>query len=416
VAVTQETVSTFSNLLKEWYTDDRVEDMAYKRNALHALLPKMTTFGGKNLPIPIVFGTTQGGSANFTTAVANKGNTKSKEFLLTRASDYSLASIGREAVLASEQDRGAFLEAAKTNIDGAIRGATRSIAIAEYRAGTGVRGQVSSGSNVATTAVTLADVNAVTNFEVGMVIQLSATNGGGAVRTGTAEIAAVNRVTGVLTFTATLSSTISAAAASDFIFRAGDYGAVLSGIDAWILPATARPSAAGTDSHFAVDRFSDLVRLAGVYHDGTGQSIEEALLDGQSKVAREGGAVDHIFINNVQYRQLMKSLGSKVMYTPTKAEATARVYFSGVEIMGDAGPIKIIPDQNCPSSTAYALQLDTWKLYSLGEAPHIFDKDTDQEMLRESGTDGYELRTGYYANLGCRAPGWNGRIELAAAV
>jgi len=36
------------------------------------------------------------------------------------------------------------------------------------------------------------------------------------------------------------------------------------------------------------------------------------------------------------------------------------------------------------------------------------------KMLRESSADSVEIRCGYYAQLGCRAPGFNARVTLAS--
>ena len=58
------------------------------------------------------------------------------------------------------------------------------------------------------------------------------------------------------------------------------------------------------------------------------------------------------------------------------------------------------------------LQMDTWKLYSLGKAPKILDHDS-LKMLRESSSDAVEVRVGYYAQLGCKCPGYNVNIKLA---
>lgn len=49
-------LSTFTPALKEHYTSDRVENMVYMDNPLLAMMPKMEDFGGKNLPIPIIYG------------------------------------------------------------------------------------------------------------------------------------------------------------------------------------------------------------------------------------------------------------------------------------------------------------------------------------------------------------------------
>jgi hypothetical protein len=57
------------------------------------------------------------------------------------------------------------------------------------------------------------------------------------------------------------------------------------------------------------------------------------------------------------------------------------------------------------------LQLDVWKLYSLGKCPRILDSD-GLKMLRESSADAVQVRVGYYAQVGCRAPGWNVNVLL----
>ena len=58
------------------------------------------------------------------------------------------------------------------------------------------------------------------------------------------------------------------------------------------------------------------------------------------------------------------------------------------------------------------LQMDVWKLYSLGKAPKILDSD-GLKFLRDSTADSVEVRVGYYAQLGCRGPGYNVRVALA---
>ena len=49
-------MTSFDAALKQWYTDDKVENMVYKDNPLLAMLAKMEMFKGKNLPIPIIYG------------------------------------------------------------------------------------------------------------------------------------------------------------------------------------------------------------------------------------------------------------------------------------------------------------------------------------------------------------------------
>lgn len=409
-----ETVATAAALLKEWYTDDRVEVLSYKTNPLHALLAKEDNFTGDVLPVPMIFGDPQAGSADIAVALAGKTPTLSTAFQISRKSDYSIASIAREAVMASRDNKGAFMRLAKANTDGAMRTAIRSISIAEYGSGTGRRGQISAGSNVGTPTITLADPRDATNFEKNMRVQLSATNGGGTLRSAgaIAVIQSVDRDAGTLTLAGNWSASIAAAAAGDFIFRAGDYDAMPMGLQGYL------PASAPTSTLFlGVDRSQDPSRLGGVRHNGLSQPIDEALIDLASKIAVEGGAPDYCFVNNAQYRALQKLLGSKVQYTRAEAatKAGAVIGFDAIKIQGDAGEIKVIADRNCPSQVGFMLTLNTWKLYSLDPAPHIFDRGSDQEMLREAGADRYELRIGYYAQLACNAPGWNGRVSLPVA-
>ena len=125
-------LTNFDAALKEHYTDERIYNMVYANNPLLALMPKYEQFGGRNLPIPIIHGNPQGRSAEFSVAKANKTESLVKAFLITRARDYSLASVDNETLEASRGDANAFMEALATEVDGAIQSATRSLAIAMY--------------------------------------------------------------------------------------------------------------------------------------------------------------------------------------------------------------------------------------------------------------------------------------------
>lgn len=400
-------MTSFASALKQHYTDDRVVNMVYKDNPFLAMVPKMESFGGKNLPIPIIYGNPQGRSATFSTAQANKTSSKITDFVLTRNHDYSLASIDNETLEASEGNNNAFMEAATTEIDGAINSAARSLAIALYRTGSGSIGQCN--ASVSSTSLQLKNADDVTNFEVGQELKFSTADGGGSLKTGAVSVVAVNRDSGLLTVDAlTAIDGGTGVAANDYIFIEGDYDAKIKGLQAW-LPNTA-PSAT---PFFSVDRSVDVTRLAGIRYDGSALPIEEALIGAIHRVAREGGRPSHLFLNFSRWDDLCKALGSKVQYIDEVVKSGDAVFnFRGIMIHGPKGPVKVIPDQNCPSDRAFLLQLDMWKLYSLKKAPRILDTD-GMKMLRESSADAVEVRVGYYAQLGCRAPGHNANIRLA---
>ena len=389
-------MTTFAAALKQHYTDEKIENMVYKDNPFLAMIAKYEDFGGENLKLPVKYGLPMGRSATFADAVSNKSASQLKAFLLTRKADYAIASIANETIEASKGNANAFIEAATFEIDGAIEAATRSLAISLYGDGSGQIGVV--GALATTTAsndtVTLATIQDVTNFEVGMQLNFGTA-------TANKEISTINRDTGVILLTAA-----SGATTTEAIYVDGDKDNKLTGLGGW-LPSSAPGS---TDSFFGVNRSSDATRLGGIRFDGSSLPIEEALIGAAARVAREGGKPDVCFINYNNFADLEKALGSKVSYVDVKVNP--EIGFRGIMVHGPRGPIKVVPDQNCPNGVAYLLQMDVWKLYSLGKAPKILDSD-GLKFLRESTADAVEARVGYYAQLGCRAPGFNVRVALS---
>lgn len=393
--------------LKELYDGQAVENLVYTDNPFLAMVPKKTDFGGKYLPQPIVSGVSQGRSATFSTAQANQSQNVINSFLLTRASDYSIATIDNQTMLASATDKMSFLEGSKLVIDGAIRSATNSICAKLFRSGTGSLGAISS---ISTGVITLTNSGDVVGFEVNMVLQANATDGG-TPRAALGYVIAVNRGLGQLTVSATqggAAGTPTGWTAADFLLVEGDNNLAIKGLAAWI-PQTAPTSG---DNFFGVDRSTDVTRLAGVYYDGSAQSIEEALIDGSSLLAREGGKPRHIITNFASYSALEKSLGSKVQYVDAKGPAN--ISFRGIMVNGANTQMQVFPDRSCQANTAWLMQLDTWCLRSLGDAPQILKYGDGLEMLRVYNADAGEVRVGYYAQLACNAPGWNGRVKLSA--
>lgn len=412
-------LTSFNPMLKEYYTQDEILNLVYKNNPFFAMVKKMEEFGGAagsatagGLPIPLIYGNPQGRSKTFSNALtrAQATSTQSVRYLLTRVRDHSIVTIDNETVLASQSSKGAFLSAMTVEVDGAINSLTRSIAIGMYGDDSAAIGQVSVEPTVSTTfVITLKSSGDITNYEVAQKIVIFAAKSGGSAKiseTGTSDftITGVDRGAGTITVAEEYDAN-GTIAADDFIFVEGDRGLGISGLEGW-LPQTAP----GATAFFGVDRSSDVTRLGGVRYDGSSDPIEEALIEGAARVGREGGKVDHCFISFAKWAQLEKALGSKVQYIEAKV---GTIGFAGMRIMGPRGPINIIADQNCPDDKAYMLQLDTWKLYSLGNAVTVFDTD-GLTLLRQSNDDGVEIRTHFYGNLGCSGPGYNCVVTLSS--
>ena len=379
-------MTSFDAALKQHYTDDTVLNLVYKDNPLLALMPKYETFGGKNLPIPLIYGNPQGRSKTFTNAQTQGAATNSliHDFVLTRVKDYSIATIDNETLEASKGNANAFMEAATTEIDGAINALTRSVAIGMYRDSSAYIGQVS--ATPASQVIVMKSSGDITNIEVNQVVEFwTAKSGGSETNIDTANsqttVSAVDRSAGTFTLDVTQDGG-NDIGADDYIFVEGDRGLGISGLEGWV-PA----AAPGATAFFGVDRSTDTQRLGGVRYDGSSDPIEEALIEGASRAAREGAKIDHAFLSYAKYAELEKALGSKVQYVDLKM--TAEIAFRGVMINGPRGPIKVIPDQNCPDDVCFMLQLSTWKLYSLGKAVRVIDTD-GLSMLRQASADGAE--------------------------
>lgn len=407
--------------LKELYDDQKIANLVYKNNPFLAMVPKMEEFGGKYMPIPLIVNTSQGRSATFSSAQTNQTAATVESFALTRASNYSIAQIDNQTMLASKTDKMAFINGATVVIDGAIRALTNSLATQIFRDGSGTIGVVGTGSTLG--QIKLSNASDVVNFEVNMTLEaytanVLCTGVTGSSSVSTVYVVAVNRTTGVVSvsnamggaagaglgsWTATIGSTLNVVGD-----RTASAGFALKGLAAWI-PTVAPTSG---DNFFSVDRSTDPTRLAGVRFDGSSQSIEEAVIDASLLVAREGGTPDVCIMNFASYAALEKSLGAKAQYI--SFDGPAKLYYPGILINGAAGQIKVFPDRSCPAKTAYLLQMDTWKLYSLGPAPHIAKYADGLEMLRVYNSDAAELRVVSYANLGCNAPGFNAVVQLGA--
>lgn len=435
-------MSTYANVtnqvaaLKELYTGDSfMKDLVYKKNPLLALIQKDESpkgFAGKYIPVPTVYGGPAGGrSATFATAQTNQTAPSLASFFVYRSSNYQLATITNELLEATKDDAGAFVDEAKLVMDTAFRIISNDLALDLFHGGTtsgerGTYGASGGSGTISTGVITLDNPAEVVNFEVGMVLvsySISGTTPTQSTSTASGYVIAVNRGAG----TVTVSATVGGAAGTPtnwstsfpYLAVAGDINFVssglatanalkISGLGAW-LPSTAPTSG---DNFWGVDRSVDS-RLYGQIFNGSSESIEEALIDGSSLVAREGGQPDMAFMNFTSYAALEKSLGSKVQYVDVKHDE-ADIAFKGITVNAPYGPMTVIPDKNCPARTSYLLQMDVWKLRSLGKAPHVLTYGMEGlEALRVGTADALEIRIGLYGNLICSAPGWNCVVSLS---
>lgn len=238
----------------------------------------------------------------------------------------------------------------------------------------------------------------------GQVLQTVTAVSGGTPSTEVVRVTKVNFEAGTITFTVTGSLVV---AANDYLVPYGLYGTQITGLAAW-LPAVAPTSG---DNFLGVDRSVMPSRLAGVRFDGSALPLKEAIIKGHARITKIGqGKPTTCLVSHETFAKLVTALDSQVRYID---KSTGELGFQAIKLDSSVGPMEVIADLYIPNDTAYVLEMDTWKLHTLGDAPMIIDLD-DQTMLRESNAMDYEIRAGYYVELGCHAIGRNGRIKLPA--
>jgi hypothetical protein len=134
------------------------------------------------------------------------------------------------------------------------------------------------------------------------------------------------------------------------------------------------------------------------------------VLEALQRTHDEGAETDVILLCSSDWTNFAKALGSKVTFGERKAY-DAEIGFKSIKVQGPGGEVDVIADPEAPSSVMWALQMDTWTLYSMGDLVRVLDDD-GMPYLRQATTDGVELRMVSRPELGNAAPGWNGRFVI----
>ena len=372
-----------------------------------------------------------GRSHTFANAQGNQTPNQYQSFFVYVIQDYQLVTITNLLIEQTKTNAGAFVDEMKRQMDGGIKNLSNNMAFELFGSGTATRGVIGTAITSLGGGVyqfTLQNPQNVVNFEVNMTIQASATDGGAPINAGTdlALVNSVNRATGVIKFTVVSGAPQTNWANGNYITVQGDIpttggsgsgplgqtGSYLaaSGFSAW-LPAT---DPASTDSFWGVNRSVDPTRLAGLRYDASAYSIEEGVTNALGFANREGADPDTMILSFQSYTALENALGAKVQYVDIKHEE-ADIAFEGIRFHSAYGYVTVFADRSAFPQTGLCLSMDTWKLRSLGKAPHILTYGLEGlEGLRVGNSDALEVRVGAYYNYTCNAPGFNMRVSLSA--
>lgn len=400
------TLTAWDDALKQYYIDKKPMDVAYSDHPFLQMVPKNTRFRGKNMPLPIIYARPQGRSATFATAQSNATSSSLGEFLLTRVKNYAVVTVDGETIEASKGNEYAFLEALTTETDLGLKTLGDTLSRQMFRSQSGSIGVVGA-TPAANTNLDLATDADSLNFEVGMKVVFTDSTSTGSLRDSGAalSVVAVDRMaaSNQITLSGNLNS-VTGVASGDFIVPEGDLVTpgtylVMAGLQDWI-PS----SAPGSTAFFGQDRTKDTTRLGG-QRQAFDTNMKQTIIEAAATTAREGGKPDVAFLSFEDFATLELLLDAQV--TGARQPGPAQNFgFRSLQLYGPHGIIDVVADKDCPTGTGYLLQMDTWALYSIGNAIDILSHDGNR-MLRQNGYDGVEVRMGGYYQLGCRAPGYN---------
>lgn len=401
--------------LKELYPEGVPQDLLTRKHPFLSMVQKDGNTTGEYMVIPVMYDQPTGRSATISTLLNTTSSqptsttspispTKSAKFTPSLVEDYAATWLNMLTVYKTMNDRGAFVEARKREIDGILTQLGNSLSHAAYRDGTGAVGRGASGITAASATVTLSAKSDTRYFYIGGLYHVAngATGVAGALRDGgdVVEVLSIDEDAGTVTFTTVVSTTITGAVDNDFFITAGDLNEKITGLAGWI--PLAAPSAT---TFFGVDRTVYPSRLAGSRLDQSTVPAEDTILDLADIMAERGSNPDRCFVSPRQFTKMCKRLNAKVEYEG--AGGDAGFGFSSVTIHTAAGPVRVTPDPDCPENRGYLLTMDTWHMKHLLELPHIV-ADDNIRALRRPALDQIEIRARYYAQLVCYAPIGNG--------
>ncbi len=414
-------LSTYK-LIRNLWPNKAIFEQLYKNSPLVGLLPKDTNFGEKIRFVSVGTGGPQGLAADFGTAKQNKTASTADEFQVQLRSYYGNFSIagdiwrryeftGNKALLVDPMVRDSknLLVEAKNDLSSFIHGN-----------GGGAIGRVTSGSTLSTQTITLDAGADIRRVRRNMTLQTATTDGStGSVNVGTVTVASIGGTPTAPTITINETSWTGAMpgmASQSYIFRAGTFGGVLYGLDAWC------PSHSGSPGTFlGVTRNNDPDKLAGMCLTATTSSPQQRIMDASRMLADGPGAERPVYLQSTRnwvnlYNEL-RSAGGLIMQKAPAApvgKLNVGVEYDSIKLITPVGSVDVVADPWMPDNVERLIDLSVWKLSSCGELLHWDRGATPDGPMLEDAADSREVRLVGDMATECWNPWANVRVAVTA--
>ena len=415
------TVALVDEFLKtQFYPGDRLQDLSLKAavSPLYRLINKNPGLGGEQLKVPIKYGGSPSGSADFATAQSQSGAPPADAFYFLckargssghMATDYSCVTLDGILFRVGVSDEHAFYSQIDSNVKEQWEKQSKRRAMQLYRSYHGYFGSIHATCTIASTALLWGYRGEARMADKGDQIQI-AEDTTHTLRAATAlTISAMGRQTNPAGSTVSANVDLgggAAVAVGDRILFKGDLGMTMYGLEDQFPSGT--PAAL-----YGVTRTTDRTRLAGWPVDCSAKDVLTALIDGIHLLGEEGAVELTGFLPPETYKTAVELIRASSFYSLKEVTKQAiradgnksgTVSVSGFSIDGPYGPVEIYSDPFCPPQTGWLLEMDRLTLYTAGEDPGVLKED-GLTLLRAATADVYEIRVGGYPGLICDGPG-----------
>src|SRR3984957_4971326 len=307
-----------NTISKELYTEKDIETLCFS-SPLVGRMPKYTEGGGLQYVGAINNALSTSNSSQDTIAFTTGSPSILQRWQCPWKQYFASANLSGMAVDMTRKESGAMVTAIKLEMDNGYKAIGSALGRMIYGNGGGAIGQgatlsTTTGSANTNDTLTLLNTSQAINFQVGQIINSSATNGlTGTVRAGSVTLISVDLDAGILQANQTWTAGITGFLASDFLYNQGDFNNYFPGMAGWFPNGSNRPTS--TDSFNGVNRFSDPVRPARVYYTGSGAPVEESLVAAGVKTRKFAGKPKDAFLNPLDFASCLKGMGARVQYT-----------------------------------------------------------------------------------------------------
>lgn len=426
-------IQNFQTLFQTYYGDGKLDWLVPDNLPFLNMIEKVGELSGDIIDHPFLYGTPQGYSIDFNTAMQQASNPARAARAMLRCSQaYAAVEFFDKDRALSEGDA-AYADVVTTVLTGKIMDFNNQLDLDLHAGGTGWRGTVGAvagGTNPVTGATLGTNQIFVTSalgleavFNQDQQIQAVAYSGytpptgsifppaDGRTPTSTSnpvQITAVDAMARTLTLT-----DASAFTAGVYIVQSGGaigfntsnlYGGII-GMDAW----NPYGGVTGSDLFCGLNRSIYPTKLAGYTRNFQNLSIEDAIKRGSAVMSQGGARTTNIgLLNPLDFDALDSKMGTNVRYGTV---STATYGFDSIVINGAAGRMDMVSDPHMPQGFVRLIDPTTWKLCHKFDIPHIVDVES-RTMEQGANFDGRTARLRFYGQLRCMAPHKNGIFRL----